>query len=73
MTPEETKELLDQVSKLSGEHCLGFVFLAEVEIDEFKPGRAETGMIVVWNGGLTIANGLVERFKQRISVETQEL
>jgi hypothetical protein len=63
MSPEQREELLERVSDLVGEHCNGFVFIADVDVDgsEYDPEMNESVMICVWTGGVTLATGLLRR------------
>jgi hypothetical protein len=58
---EERSELLDKVKDLVGEHCNGFVFIADIEADEYEEGAHESVMVGVWNGGVTLCTGLLHR------------
>lgn len=63
MTPDE---LLDKVQELVGEHCQGFVFIAEVDSNEFEAGLEETQMVWGYNGGMTLVNGMIRRASKEL-------
>jgi hypothetical protein len=69
MTLDEKDALLQKVIDAVGEHCNGFVFVADVDAEE--PG--DTSTISYWSGGINLAAGLIERMHVRIQHRMEQL
>ncbi|MFZ5807076.1 MAG: hypothetical protein ACOY3I_07715 [Verrucomicrobiota bacterium] len=67
MNQSQRENLLQAVEALAGEHCHGFIFAAEVDCDDLThPQQNGSGMIVIWDGGLTLATGLASRLYHQL-------
>lgn len=73
MNSQQRQELLDKIHSIASEHCQAFVFIAQVERDDAVRHEDDTMLISNWLGGLTFANGLVERFKKYLNIEEQKI
>ena len=69
MNAQERDELLEKIDALAGEHCNGYVFLADIEADEFQEGAHESVMVGKWTGGVTLCTGLLYRGLKNMPVE----
>ena len=69
MSPEQRLELLNKVADMVGEHVNGFVFIADVDHDDFEEGKHESVFISHWSGGVTMCMGLVSRLQNKMSHE----
>lgn len=72
MTDEQRQEFLDKVRELVSEHCNGYIFIADVDHDEYMEGMAESVMMCDWGGGITMVTGLLHRATKRIEREDAE-
>jgi hypothetical protein len=66
MNSEEREAFIGKIQAICGEHCVAFVFSAEVDCDEFVEGAHESVMIGCWGGGLTLCTGLAHRQLKQI-------
>lgn len=69
MNAQERDELLEKMDALVGEHCNGYVFLADIEADEFCEGAHESVMVGKWTGGVTLCTGLLYRGLKNMPVQ----
>lgn len=72
MTREEINRIVTEFKERIGEHCNGFVFIGEFEVDGEEPG--DTGgasTLHTWAGGVNMAAGLVERMRVRMAMEIE--
>jgi hypothetical protein len=65
MNVEERAALLAKVKDLVGEHCIAFVFCAEVDADEAleDPNAHESVMMSIHDGGPTMLQGMLKRMQ----------
>jgi hypothetical protein len=64
MNLAERKQLFQDIKNVVGDRAHGFVFAAQVDMDEDRDGDGED-YIFSWNGSITLANGLLVRAIRR--------
>lgn len=62
MTHEQRLAVLDRVRDVLGEHATAYVVILELPGDE----EGETNLCHTWDGGFTVATGLVRRMADHL-------